>query len=44
MNNPFFEKPILNFPYEYPKMYWELDAQGSLETHEYDIRLTVLIN
>jgi type III restriction enzyme len=25
--NPFFEKPILNSPYEYPR-HWELDAQG----------------
>lgn len=28
MENRFFEKPILNSPYEYPKQYWELDAQG----------------
>jgi type III restriction enzyme len=28
MNNRFFEKPILNSPYEYPKRYWELDASG----------------
>jgi len=26
--NPFFEKPILNSPYEYPRRHWELDAQG----------------
>jgi type III restriction enzyme len=24
----FFEKPILNSPYEYPKQHWELDSQG----------------
>jgi len=24
----FFEKPILNSPYEYPSRYWELDEQG----------------
>jgi len=28
MNNPFFEEPILNSPYEYPRRHWELDAQG----------------
>ncbi|HEX5354275.1 MAG TPA: hypothetical protein VFW60_09360 [Rhodanobacteraceae bacterium] len=28
MENPFFEHPILNSPYEYPKRYWELDGTG----------------
>lgn len=28
MNDLFFEKPILNSPYEYPEQYWELDDQG----------------
>src|SRR5690348_533764 len=28
MANPFFEHPILNSPYEYPKRRWELDDQG----------------
>nr|VFK58419.1 MAG: type III restriction enzyme [Candidatus Kentron sp. TUN] len=28
MNNPFFEKPILNSPYELPKRHWELDETG----------------
>ena len=28
MDNRFFEKPILNSPYEYPKRHWELDEQG----------------
>jgi type III restriction enzyme len=28
VDNPFFEKPILNSPYEYPSRHWELDAQG----------------
>ncbi len=28
MENIFFEKPILNSPYEYPSRHWELDAQG----------------
>src|SRR5215218_10930851 len=28
MSNPFFDHPILNSPYEYPKRYWELDDTG----------------
>lgn len=28
MENPFFERPILNSAYDYPKRHWELDAQG----------------
>ena len=28
MDNLFFEKPILNSPYEYPEQHWELDKQG----------------
>ena len=28
MDNRFFEKPILNSPYEYPVRHWELDEQG----------------
>src|SRR5438132_1511666 len=28
MTNAFFEKPILNSPYEYPKKHWELDETG----------------
>ncbi len=28
MSNPFFERPILNSPYEYPSRHWELDALG----------------
>jgi len=28
MNNRFFEKPILNSPYEYPVRHWELDKEG----------------
>ena len=28
MDNPFFDQPILNSPYEYPARHWELDAQG----------------
>src|SRR6266568_1966934 len=28
MDNPFFDHPILNSPYDYPRRYWELDSQG----------------
>ncbi len=28
MANPFFERPILNSPYECPARHWELDSQG----------------
>ncbi|MEX2163520.1 MAG: DEAD/DEAH box helicase family protein [Sulfuricaulis sp.] len=28
MENPFFEKPVLNTPYAYPLRHWELDEEG----------------
>jgi type III restriction enzyme len=28
VSNPFFERPILNSPYECPTRHWELDEQG----------------
>ncbi|WP_044351898.1 BPTD_3080 family restriction endonuclease [Dethiosulfatarculus sandiegensis] len=28
MGNRFFEKPILNSPYDYPRRHWELDESG----------------
>lgn len=28
MTNAFFERPILNSPYDYPELHWELDSQG----------------
>lgn len=28
MQNIFFEKPILNSPYDYPARHWELDGSG----------------
>ena len=28
MTDQFFEKPILNSPYEYPEHHWELDEDG----------------
>ena len=33
MIEQFFEKPILNSPYEYPSRHWELDEQGQ-PTHQ----------
>lgn len=28
MTNRFFERPIVNSPYEYPQQHWELDPSG----------------
>ena len=28
VDNPFFDHPILNSPYEYPGKHWELDESG----------------
>lgn len=28
MDNPFFDRPILNSPYDYPSSHWELDESG----------------
>ena len=28
MDNRFFEHPVLNSPYEEPRLHWELDAEG----------------
>jgi len=28
VDNPFFDRPILNSPYEYPSRHWELDESG----------------
>ena len=28
MSNPFFERPIVNSPYQYPRQHWELDESG----------------
>ena len=28
MSNEFFERPILNSPYDYPARHWELDGSG----------------
>ena len=28
MSNAFFERPIVNSPYEYPRRHWKLDESG----------------
>jgi type III restriction enzyme len=33
MSNPFFDQPILNSPYECPRLHWELDEEGQ-PTHK----------
>ena len=33
MSNDFFDKPILNSPYEYPSRHWELDVDGQPTGH-----------
>ena len=38
MSHSFFEKPILNSPYEMPYRHWELDAQGQPTQHIIDGR------
>lgn len=41
MDNRFFEKPILNSPYEYPARHWELDSQGQPTQRVIDSRRSV---
>lgn len=38
MSNPFFEKPILNSPYGYPRRHWELDETGQPTQHILETR------
>lgn len=38
MSNPFFEKPILNSPYGYPRRHWELDSTGQPTQHILETR------
>ena len=38
MSNPFFDHPILNSPYDYPRRHWELDAQGQPTQKVLEIR------
>jgi len=37
----FFERPILNSPYEYPSRHWELDAAGQPTQHILEQRRAV---
>ena len=41
MSQPFFERPILNSPYEYPSRHWELDASGQPTNKVVDTRRQV---
>ena len=41
MSNPFFDHPILNSPYEYPKKHWELDESGQPNQQVLDTRRRV---
>ena len=38
MENDFYERPILNSPYQYPARHWELDAQGQPTQRVIDAR------
>jgi type III restriction enzyme len=38
MENPFFEHPILNSPYECPRQHWELDESGQPTQKIIDLR------
>ncbi len=38
MTDPFFERPILNSPYEYPAQHWELDGDGQPTNRILDTR------
>jgi type III restriction enzyme len=39
--NEFFERPIINSPYEYPDRHWELDAAGQPTQHTINKRRSV---
>ena len=41
MSNRFFDRPILNSPYEYPSRHWELDESGQPTSHILDRRRRV---
>ena len=40
-NDRFFDRPILNSPYEYPARHWELDTTGQPTNHILDTRRRV---
>ena len=40
MNNQFFERPILNSPYDYPLRHWQLDEKGQPTQRVLDSRRT----
>jgi adenine-specific DNA-methyltransferase len=42
MADPFFDHPILNSPYEYPKRHWELDDRGQPTQQIIDSRHEVI--
>ena len=42
MSNPFFDRPIVNSPYEHPHQHWELESctgqsRGTLRTGGHDV-------
>ena len=41
MSDRFFDRPILNSPYEYPSRHWELDESGQPTSHILDRRRRV---
>ena len=38
MSEQFFERPILNSPYDYPGQHWELDKDGQPTNHVLNTR------
>jgi hypothetical protein len=38
MSNPFFDRSIVNSPYQYPRQHWELDETGEPTGHPIDRR------
>ncbi len=43
MDNQFFERPILNSPYEYPARHWDLDSSGQPTNQIIDHRRSVAL-
>jgi len=40
MSDLFFEKPVLNSPYDYPQHHWELDEHSNIANQVIVINLT----